>query len=338
MQRIFALFLAFCMIFTLCACGKDVDTSKDTSSPSAETSPSTSTPTVTDPTESEPSASQPDPTNPDSTNLEPTDPKPTAPDSTESDPTDPPATTPQPTEPADTVDPAILGKYRLYCIDVGDDYRDYEALVASGMGNAYLLLNADGTAEMGFQGVVQSNKTWDYRTMTLTDGDGDTFSIVIDGEKLTTSNGAGINTYYKETSSIWDQMPTFYERLYDYIVANGEAQDGAWSYCYSASSTLTMTAAADGSIAWEYASSSFTVSLTLPETPQPTTATLLYKEYTGTATLLNAQGKISDFQHDGPGAFDSILETMLSTGISSMFMYVGNALADAGITASDLLP
>ena len=155
---------------------------------------------------------------------------------------------------------------------------------------------------------------------------------------LTVSGEESTNIYYKETSSIWEQTPTFYDHVYELIVSRGKSQDGAWVYSFtsSGSTTVTMTATAEGSIFWGYDSGTFQLSLQLPEMPQSVDVTMEYNGMRATLTLLNAAGEFDELSFDGPGAYATLFRSMAKTGITGLFYYAGSLLQPAGVTIADL--
>ncbi len=310
MKRIFALFLVLCLIFSLGACGdnKADDTEKKDN---ASTKPSNSGTSATEPSGTEPSGTEPSGTEPSGT-----------------EPSTPVKQTP------------ITGKYWLYSMRLSQKEYDYEGLKKISMTDTYLQLNADGSAETYNRGQVQTDLTWDTSDMTLSIPNTDnTYTFSYSDKKLTVTDGSNIEVlvYLHETSDVWAQMSSAYDKLHAYIVANGQAQDGAHVYTVYG---ITMTANADGSIHWKYLTGSTTVEMDLLENSPTHTANMVWSTYTGTTTIDTAtytrDGVLPNFQCNATGGMADTLEDLMQSAVRGMFTYASLAMHNSGITIADL--
>lgn len=317
MKRITALLLALCLLLCMAACGEDA---------------------TTDPAPDGTNATSQNPTTGENPTKAPTQ-----------------APTQAPTEPPEV---ALAGKYLIYHIAAGDNELNYFQISMSRLAGTCIQLNTDGTVEGVMNGSeIPAGTTWDAKTMTMTNGEGATNAITIADNALVFATESGAMTFLKEGDPRLDDLPTPYQYLYDYIVANGTQDDrGHTVACDDKEDReTTMTATADGGILWKYQEEDCTLEMQLVENAA-TQSLVMYiqkglmdNDYTCNATIETAvitkwDIPFASFEQTpdtsiwvGPNFYEGSTESSLRLMLVDIWAYlaleVGITMESLGFTA-----
>lgn len=134
---------------------------------------------------------------------------------------------------------------------------------------------------------------------------------------------------------------TGHQKLHAYLVANGTASDGSYSLTVTEDTyTFTMTAAANGSIIWEYKNEASTATMTMIEGAATHPVQLSFATYIATAevevsTYTNMEHKLSNFRCTAQNLADS-LKAMATTAIWSCFTKAPVIMDPADVTMLSL--
>lgn len=243
MKKVFALVLTLCLLLGLAACKtQESSDHQQNTAPQQSTTPQDTTTPKEDP----------------------------------SDPT-------QGMEPLPTENPyaALSGKYMIYHIVTSTTELDYFQISVSRYAQTYIMLHDDGTISgMLFGSEMPEGNTWDVEAMTITNEEGETVPLVIEDNALHFTLNNGTMTLLKEGDSRLDALPTPYQYLYDYVVANGTQDDSGYTVICKETDTYQtcITATTAGELLCKHIKGNHISEMALAENTSTLTITMLYKE------------------------------------------------------------
>lgn len=206
------------------------------------------------------------------------------------DPTTVPTTVPTTTSPYE----AHAGKYLIYHVVSGTKELNYFQVSQSRLAGSYIELHADGKVSGMMNGQeVQEGITWDAETLTMTNFEGETNAISFQDNGLLFTVGSDAMTFLAEGDPRLEDLPTPYQYLHDYIVANGTQDETGHTVICSEDDDgekYTMTAAADGKIFWDHFEADGTkdIHMELVQDAQFQTIIVIYNDYVCTTTVETA--------------------------------------------------